>query len=211
MSALGILLGLAPGTRILVLGAPDREIEAALAHPAGSEILLSGDGHGVPRASMDVAVLGRGAASVPATRRPLVTAAARALVPGGIFAAEFPNRLAALSKLLLAHETLPGAGDGRGGLGYGSALRLLRDAGFARVSGFLCLPGLADPQVLLPLDGRRALAFHFATPFFLESPARRMLRRFLATAAAGGFLPALAPAFSLIATRSGESGFAEAA
>lgn len=211
MSALGTLLGLAPASRVLVLGAGDLELEAALTHPALSEITRSPDGHGIPRASADVVVMGRGPAAVPALRRPLVAAATRALVPGGVFAAEFPNRLAGLSAPLLAHENVHTEPAARGGLGYGAARRLLFGAGFVQVSGFICLPSLSDPQVILPLESRHALAFHFRPPFFPESGRRRILRQFLRAASAGGFLPALAPAFGLVATRGGEPGLLEAA
>jgi hypothetical protein len=210
MSALGTLLGLTPATRLLVLGPPDLALEATLAHPA-SDLTRSTDGRGVPRATIDVAVMGRSAAAAPATRRSLIAAAARALAPGGVFAAEFPNRLAALSAPLLVHEQVPLASDARGGLSYGGARRLVLAAGFAQVSGFICLPSLADPEVLLPLDSRPALAFHFQPPFFTESRPRRILRRLLLAAADGGLLPALAPSFCLVATRGGERGLAEAA
>jgi len=211
MSALGTLLGLTPATRILLLGSADLGLEAALAHPVGSDLTRSADGRGVPRATIDVAVLGRAAAALPATRRALIAAAARALAPGGVFAAEFPNRLAALSAPLLAHEAVPLAPDARGGLTYGGARRLVLAAGFPVVSGYICLPGLADPEVLLPLDSRPALAFHFQPPFFPESRPRQILRRLLEAAASSGLLPTMAPSFCLVATRGGERELAEAA
>jgi hypothetical protein len=211
MSALATLLGQTPASRILVLGLDDLVLEAALARPAGSEITRSADGRGVPRASADIVVMGRGAAAVASTRRSLVAAAARALIPGGVFAAEFPSRWAALSGPFLAYENVRTRTSGLGGLGYGAARRLVERAGFARVSGFICLPSLADPHVILPLESRPALVFHFEPPFYPESFPRRILRRCLGAAAAGGLMPLLAPSFGLLATRAGEPQLAEAA
>ncbi len=210
MSPLEAILGLTSESRVLVLGDGDLVLESALAHHGGG-IIHSRDGGGLAPACADVAVIGRAAAADPGSRRALIASAARALAPGGVLAIEVPNRLAALALPLLAYEGIDLPRDAHGGLAYRAARRLVRANGFPHVSGFICLPSLADPRLLLPLDSRHAAAFHFRPPFFPETARRRLLRRVLGALAWSGVISWLAPAFGLIATRGGEAWPAEAA
>lgn len=201
MSALVSLLGLAPGNRVLILGEGDVELEASLVLGSGSPVERSLDGDGVSPASCDVVAIGRETTADRRGRAALLAVAARAVKPRGVVAVEFPNCMAALTPLLLAFEGLSEAPNGRGGVTYGGARELLHEAGFKRVAGFMSLPSLADPRILLPLDSHRALAFHFRAPFFAESPRRRLVRQALGFLAGIGWLPALSPSFCLIAAR----------
>jgi hypothetical protein len=211
MSTLSAILGLDPSTRILILGEGDIVLEAALSRAGGGDVQHSRDGRDVARASADVAVLARGCAADPRVRSLALAAAHRGLIPGGVLAAEFPSTTAVLSRLLLTYEGVDIAPDAEGGRLYGQVRRLVRRAGFAPVSGFICLPSLAEPHIMLPLDSRRASAFHFEPPFFIESGQRCVARTLLAGLARLGLLPWLAPQFTIIATRRGEGAIAEAA
>jgi hypothetical protein len=186
---------------VLILGEGDVELEASFVLGSGSPVERSPNGSDVPPASYDVVAIGGEATADRRGRAALLEAAARAVKPRGVVAVEFPNCMAAFAPLLLAYEGLSEAPNGRGGVTYGGAREVLHEAGFKRVAGFMSLPSLADPRVLLPLDSSRALAFHFRAPFFAESPRRRLVRQGLGFLAGIGWLPALSPSYCMIAAR----------
>jgi hypothetical protein len=135
-------------------------------------------------------------------RRAMLSAAARAVTARGMVIAEFPNLLGQLARPLLVFEglgSLPVAT--RGGTTFGGCHRVAHGAGFDRRTSFLCLPSLADPRIVLPLDSAPALAYHFRQPFYVESRRRRLLRRVLLSASKLGLLKSFSPGFALFATR----------
>jgi hypothetical protein len=120
--------------------------------------------------------------------------------------AEFPNCLGQLARPLLMFEGLASLPmPTRGGTTFGGSRRLARGAGFNRLTSFLCLPSMADPRIVLPLDSAPALSYHFRQPFYVESKRRRLLRRALLAAAKSGLLRSLTPGFTLFATREASS------
>jgi hypothetical protein len=198
---LAALLGLAPGARVLILGAADLDLEAALMAAIEVPVTRSAAGIEVEAGAFDLVALGREAAGTPSLRRALLIAAAHAVKPSGLVAVEFPNRTPFLSPLLLAYEGLTERNPAAGGLSLDAARALCRSTGLGRQTSFLSLPSLADPKVVLPLDSPPAAAFHFRPPFFVETFRRRCLRRCLGLLAASGSLPSLSPTFAILATR----------
>ena len=201
MNHLGALLGLAPGSKVLILGTGDLDLEAALMAVAEGPVTRSAAGIEVEAGTFDLVAIGREAAGAPSLRRALLIAAANAVKPGGLVAVEFPNRMPFLSPLLLAYEGLTEPTSAAGGLSLDAAQALCRSTGLGRQTTLLSLPSLADPKVVLPLDSPPAAAFHFRPPFFVETFRRRMLRRVLRFLAASGSLPRLSPTFAILATR----------
>jgi hypothetical protein len=201
MSHLAALLGLAPGARVLVLGPGDLDLEAALTAAIEAPAARSAAGIEVEAGTFDLVAVGREAASDRSLRRALLAAAQRAVKPGGLVAAEFPNRMPILSPLLLAYEGLTEPAPHAGGVSLEAAQSLCRGVGFGSMASFLSLPSLADPKVVLPLDSPPAAAFHFRPPFFVETFRRRCLRRTLGLLTAAGSLPSMSPTFAILAIR----------
>jgi hypothetical protein len=201
MNHLAALLGLAPKTRVLMLGAGDLDLEAALVAAIEAPTERSAAGIEVEAGTFDLVAIGREGAANRSLRRALLAAAARAVRPGGLVAIEFPNRLPLLSPLLLAYEGLTEVPSAQGGLSLETAQNLCRAVGLTQLTSFLSLPSLADPKVVLPLDSPPAAAFHFRPPFFVETFRRRCLRRTLGLLTASGSLSRMSPTFAVLASR----------
>ncbi len=199
-------MGLVPGDRVLMLGEGDLELETSLSIGIAGPVDRSAAGLDVAADSYDLVAISRETAMDRRRRRTILQAAARAVTRKGMVIGEFPNLLGHFSRPLLVYEGLTSMPvSTRGGISYGGCRRLWQGAGLARLSGFLCLPSLADPRVVLPLDSGPALSFHFRAPFFIETRQRRLLRQILSATARAGCLKSLSPGFALLATREGHS------
>ncbi|MGD8394526.1 MAG: hypothetical protein PVF43_03500 [Candidatus Eiseniibacteriota bacterium] len=197
-------MGLLPGDRVLLLGDGDLELETSLSVSIGGPVDRSADGHHVPESAYALVALSREVTGDRQRRQALAEAAGRALAPHGMLIAEFPSLLAPLARPLLAYEGLGSISvTGRGGTTYGGARGSLRRAGFARLTSCICLPSLADPRIVLPLDSSGALSYHYQPPFFEETWRRRLLRGALRQAARAGVLRVLSPGYVLLASRGG--------
>jgi len=199
------MLGLTSADPVLLLGEGDAELEEALAVGKSAVVERSAAGLDVAAGHYKVVAVTRDVARDGGRRHSLIRAAARALQGGGTLALEVPNLLSRLAHPLLVFEGLsPEPFIHSGGTTYAALRLLLRKEGFERQSGFLCLPGLADPRVILPLDSNRALASHYRAPFYVESGRRKLVRRTLGVAARLGLHRVTSPSFVILATRGGE-------
>jgi hypothetical protein len=187
---------------VLLLGEGDLELETSLSIGIEGPVDRSATGLDVDAESYHLVALSREASTDRRRRRGMLRAAARAVTARGMVIAEFPNLMGRAARPLLMFEglaSLPVVT--RGGTTFGGARRLVRGAGLRRMSGFLCLPSLADPRIVLPLDSPPALSYHFREPFFIETRRRRLMRRALELGAKAGLLGTVSPGFTLFATR----------
>jgi hypothetical protein len=195
-------VGLLPGDRVLLIGDGDLELETSLSVAIGGPVDRSADGHSLPEATYALVALSREVTHDRRRRQALVEAAVPALAPRGTLIAEYPNLLAPLSRPLLAYEGLGAMSVAtRGGTTYGGSRGSLRRAGLRRLTSCICLPSLADPRIVLPLDSGPALSYHYQPPFFEETWRRRLLRSVLRHAARSGVLRSLPPGYALFASR----------
>lgn len=189
-----------------MLGEGDLELETSLSIGIAGPVDRSAAGLDVAAGTYDLVAISREAMLDRRRRRAMLSAASRAVTARGMVIAELPNLLGHLARPLLRFEglsALPMAT--RGGTTFGGCRRLARGAGLHRLTSFLCLPSMADPRIVLPLDSAPALSYHFRQPFYIESPRRRLMRRALLAAAKSGLLRSLTPGFTLFATREASS------